>query len=126
MRAEGDREATIAPFLAESVAGADGRLLATPQCRPLLRSLGTTAPAIQLMPCVLWQVALDLKVSKRLSFQAEASLQRYSPLLHDFLRPHLHSASMPATVINFVDMLRQVGYHNSRCDQGGIPSSCSC
>jgi hypothetical protein len=107
--AEGDREATIAPFLAESVAGADGKLLAAPQCRPLLRSLGTTAPAIQLMPCALWQVDLELKNSKRLSFQAEASLWRYSPLLHGFLQPHLNSAFMPANIINFVDMLRQVG-----------------
>jgi hypothetical protein len=91
------------------VAGADGKLLAVPQCRPLLRSVGTTAPAIQLMPCALWQVALELKTSKRLSFQAEASLRRYSPLLHGFLQPHLNSASTPATIINFVDMLRQVG-----------------
>jgi hypothetical protein len=63
------------------------------------------------MPCALWQVALELKTSKRLSFQVEASsLRRYSPLLHGFLQPHLNSAPMPATIINFVDMLRQVGF----------------
>jgi hypothetical protein len=37
----------------QALGGADGKLLASPQCRLLLRLLGTTAPLIQLMPCAL-------------------------------------------------------------------------
>lgn len=102
-------EASVAPFLSMTVDGADGKLLAAPACRPLLRSLGTTAPAIQLLPEVLWDVARDLCTHAKLSFEAEASLQHYSPLLHKFLEPHLTSTAVPDDVISFVDSLRKVG-----------------
>ena len=100
MTAEGDSEpeATIAPLLSMTVNGADGQLLAAPQCRLLLRSLGTTAPASQ-----LWNIALELTTEGQLGFLSEASLQRFSPLLFDFLQPHLTSRA--CHVLTFVDML---------------------
>ena len=111
MTAVGDSEpeATIAPFLGMTVDGDDGRLLSAPPYRQLLRSLGTTAPAIQLLPSVLWGAALELKDQGQLGFRSEAALQRFSPLLSNFLQPHLTSDAVPNDVITFVDMLRQVG-----------------
>lgn len=113
MMAEGDDEpeACVAAFLTDTVASTDGKLLSAPGCRPLLRSMGTTAPAIQLLPLVLWPVALELTRQRRLSFQSEAKLQRDSPLLYNFLQPHLSSESVPADVISLIDMLRKVGAH---------------
>jgi hypothetical protein len=60
MAAEGDSqpEAEVVPLLDMAVDSGVGRLLAAPPCRALLRSLGTTAPAIQLLPQVLWQITL--------------------------------------------------------------------
>jgi hypothetical protein len=120
MAAEGDSqpEVKVVPLLDMTVDSGDGRLVAAPPCRTLLRSLGTTAPAIQLLPQVLWQVALHLKTRGRLSFESEASLQRYSPLLFTFLQPHLTSAARPAHVIDFVDMLRQVNHIVRTCSAG--------
>jgi hypothetical protein len=112
MAAEGvsQPEAKVVPLLGMPVDSGDGRLLAAPPCRVLLRSLGTTAPSIQLLPQVLWQAALHLKKRGQLTFESEASLQRYSPLLYTFLEPHLTSAAVPAHVIDFVDMLRKVNH----------------
>jgi hypothetical protein len=69
----------------------------------------STAPAIQLLLEVLWDVARDLCTHGKLSFEAEASLQHYSPLLHKFLEPYLTSTAVPDDVISFADSLRKVG-----------------
>lgn len=110
-------EASLLPFLSETVAGADEEhVLAAPQYRPLLRSLSTTAPALQLLPLALWGAARQLLATRRLSFEAESSIRRYSPLLHDFLRPHLKAPECDNSVITFVRRLLQVARSCTRPD----------
>ena len=100
------QERTLLPLLQTTVAAADGNLLAAEQWRRTLYSLGSTAPADQLLPQVLWGVIDTLlgDDSPRLSAGQQRDLRRFSPLLHEALRPSL-SAALPASVHDFLEAL---------------------
>lgn len=105
---EGLPEQTLRPFLRETAAGSADALLAAAKWRPLLRCLGTTAPAIQLLPSILWPAARELLASKKLSSAAEGDMLRFSPLLHGFLRPCLAGLECDDDVLLFVSSLLEV------------------
>lgn len=104
---DGAPERSLLPFLSETEAGDGDQLLAPPKWRSLLRCLGTTAPAIQLLPSVLWVVADELLNSKQLSQQSQESLLDLSPVLHGFLRPCLSAPECNADVLCFMRSLLQ-------------------
>jgi len=105
---DGLPEHTLLPFLRETAAGDGDKLLAAAQWQPLLRCLGTTAPAIQLLPSILWDAARELVTTKKLTSAAEGNVLRYSPLLHGFLRPYLGAPECDGDVLRFVTSLLEV------------------
>jgi len=105
---DGLPEHTLLPFLRETAAGDGDGLLAAAQWQPLLRCLGTTAPAIQLLPSILWDAARELVTTKKLTSAAEGNVLRYSPLLHGFLRPYLGAPECDGDILRFVTSLLEV------------------
>jgi hypothetical protein len=95
------QERTLLPLLQTTVAAADGNLLAVEHWRRTMHSLGSTAPADQLLPLVLWDVFDTLlgDNSPRLS-----AGQQLRPLLHEAApqpqprttseRPHLPESAV--------------------------------
>lgn len=110
-------EASLLPFLSETVAAAAAgdKLLAPAKWRQLLQVLGTTAPAIQLLPFVLWDAAEQLLTQRQLSCDAETAVHRFSPVLHRFLQPYLAAAECDAAVLSFMRALLKVHVDNRLC-----------
>lgn len=100
-------ESALLPFLSQTVATADGDLLAAMSWRELGASLATTAPACQLLPRRLWPVIEVLLADKRLSLDAQRDVAAYSPLLHEFLRRHL-AGTCEAAVLQLLESLLKV------------------
>ena len=63
------------------------------------------APANQLLPKVLWDVAEALVAGRRLSLLEEQSLSRLSPILYSFLRAQLSAAALDASSVPFLKAL---------------------
>jgi hypothetical protein len=82
-------------------------LLAVEPWRRILHSLGSTAPADQLLPIALCGIVDALLAGSMLSIARERSLQQQSPLLYAALRPSLGAA--PRDLHGFLAALQEVG-----------------
>jgi hypothetical protein len=102
------QERSLLPLLQTTVAAANGNVLAVEHWRRTFHSLGSTAPADQLLPQNLWEVFATLLRNNRLSAEQERDLRRWSPLLHEALRPSL-SAALPPGIHDFLEALLKVG-----------------
>ena len=89
------------------MAAANGNVLAVEHSRRTFHSLGSTTPADQLLPQILWEVVAMLLHDGRLSAEQERALLCWSPLLHEGLRPSL-TAALPASIHDFLEALLRV------------------
>ncbi len=81
------RGSSLVPFLSDNRVTVTGsRYSAPPYQRGLLRSLGTQAPACQVLPPTLERVAEDLANGVYLSLESEDQLAVASPVLYDFIK----------------------------------------
>jgi hypothetical protein len=103
------QERTLLPLLQTTVATANGNLLAAERWRRTLHSLGSTAPADQLLPLVLWDIIDRLLAveGNMLSAEQQHSVRHWSPLLHEGLRPSL-GAALPTSIKVFLEALLKV------------------
>lgn len=102
-------ERTLLPLLESTEAASNGNRLAVAHWRRTVHSLGSTAPADQLLPDVLWPVATELLDGGVLSAAQERSFWQCSPLLYEALRPSLGAAALDQGVGGFLAALLKVG-----------------
>ena len=97
------------PFLSSHRVTVTGsRYSAPPYQRDLLRSLGTQAPACQVLPPTLERAAEDLANGVCLSLEAEDQLAVASPVLYDFIKGTGSSLADRRHLATFIRQLLEV------------------
>lgn len=100
---------SLVPFLSDPRVTVNGsRYFAPPHQRGLLRSLGTQAPACQVLPPTLERAAEDLANGVCMSLESEDQLAVASPVLYDFVKGTGSSQEDRRHLATFVRQLLEV------------------
>ena len=131
--AAGHTAAVLLPLLADlDPTAADGMRRAAPATQPFLLSMGTTAPACQVLPAELHAAVERLLAPGSHSTAADQlDIARVTYALHALLKPHLDCCDLPADMALCVSALLEVRHtvfveKFFRLVMGGLSAACEC